>query len=69
MLYINVLSSHSQNEIFIRAGKPSLVRETSRFSVLETIKHPVLTAKKFKSPSGDSLSGVILAPSLEERLR
>lgn len=63
------VTSVSARYIEARLGKPSLVRETSRFSVLETIKHPVLTAKKFKSPSGDSLSGVILAPSLEERLR
>ncbi|XKL67925.1 hypothetical protein PGB90_003416 [Kerria lacca] len=52
-----------------RLGKPSLVRETSRFSFLETVRHPVLTIKKVKFGSGDTLSGVILAPKLEERLR
>lgn len=51
------------------AGKPSLVRETSRFSLLESLKHPILTMKKIKFKSGDTLSGVILAPQLEERLR
>lgn len=50
-------------------GKPSLVRETSRFSFLETLKHPIEAAKKLKNNSTDALSGVVLAPQLEERLR
>jgi ATPase family AAA domain-containing protein 3A/B len=52
-----------------RLGKPSLVRETSRFSVLEAFKHPIETAKKFKLKNQDALSGVVLSPKLEERLR
>lgn len=52
-----------------RLGKPSLVRETSRFTVLDTLKHPVEAAKKLKSKQTDALSGVVLAPKLEERLR
>ncbi|VVD02804.1 unnamed protein product [Leptidea sinapis] len=55
-----------------RIGKPTLVNETSRFSLLEAVKHPILTASKaisfFKKPS-DALAGVVLAPTLESRLR
>jgi len=52
-----------------RLGKPSLVRETSRFSVLEAFKHPINTVKRLKLKSQDALSGVVLSPKLEERLR
>lgn len=52
-----------------RLGKPSLVRETSRFSLLEAVRHPIETLKKIKTKEQDALSGVILAPKLEERLR
>ncbi|KAG8266624.1 ATP binding [Homalodisca vitripennis] len=52
-----------------RLGKPSLVRDTSRLSLLESVRSPVETVKKLKPVSGDALSGVVLAPSLEERLR
>uniref|UniRef100_A0A8D3C866 ATPase family AAA domain containing 3A n=1 Tax=Scophthalmus maximus TaxID=52904 RepID=A0A8D3C866_SCOMX len=49
-----------------RLGKPSLVRETSRFTVAEAIKHPV---KRLRSKPEDALKGVVLSPSLEERVR
>ncbi|XP_077266283.1 ATPase family AAA domain containing bor isoform X1 [Temnothorax americanus] len=52
-----------------RLGKPSLVRETSRFTVLDTVRHPIQAVKKLKTKQTDALSGVILAPKLEERLR
>ncbi|KAK0135840.1 ATPase family AAA domain-containing protein 3-A [Merluccius polli] len=52
-----------------RLGKPSLVRETSRITVGEAIKHPVKTAKRLKSKPQDALQGVVLSPSLEERVR
>ncbi|KAM3968557.1 ATPase family AAA domain containing bor [Aphomia sociella] len=55
-----------------RIGKPTLVNETSRFSLLEAVKHPILTVSKaissFRKPS-DALAGVVLAPTLEKRLR
>ncbi|KPI96115.1 PREDICTED: ATPase family AAA domain-containing protein 3-B [Papilio xuthus] len=55
-----------------RIGKPSLINETSRFSLLEAIKHPILTMSKavnrFRKPT-DALAGVVLEPSLERRLR
>ena len=52
-----------------RLGKPSLVRETSRFSVIDAVRHPVEAVKKLKEQKSDALSGVVLAPKLEERLR
>ncbi|XP_045542024.1 ATPase family AAA domain-containing protein 3A homolog [Papilio machaon] len=55
-----------------RIGKPSLINETSRFSLLEAIKHPILTMSKavnrFRKPT-DALAGVVLEPNLERRLR
>ncbi|XP_013861810.1 ATPase family AAA domain containing 3 [Austrofundulus limnaeus] len=52
-----------------RLGKPSLVRETSRFTVGEAIKHPIKTVRRLKSKPQDALEGVVLNPSLEERVR
>ena len=52
-----------------RLGKPSLVRDTSRFSVFETFKHPIETVQKFRNKPQDALSGVVLEPNLEARLR
>lgn len=41
-----------------RLGKPSLVRETSRFSLLDTLIHPVQNAKKITAKAApDALSG------------
>ncbi|CAO2590280.1 ATPase family AAA domain-containing protein 3 [Lemmus lemmus] len=53
-----------------RLGKPSLVRETSRISVLETLRHPIqqVSRRLFSRPQ-DALEGVILSPSLEARVR
>lgn len=52
-----------------RLGKPSLVRETSRFSLIDAAKHPIQAVKKIREKQTDALSGVVLAPKLEERLR
>ncbi|GAB1600476.1 ATPase family AAA domain-containing protein 3-like [Argonauta hians] len=57
------------NFIQARLGKPSLIRETSRFSVIETFKHPIKTYKRVVSKAEDSLKGIILEPNLETRLR
>lgn len=45
------------------------MRETSRFSFLEALKHPIQQLKNMRTQVGDALSGVVLAPKLEERLR
>ncbi|XP_010879760.1 ATPase family AAA domain containing 3 isoform X2 [Esox lucius] len=52
-----------------RLGKPSLVRETSRITVLEALKHPVKMSKRLTSKPQDALEGVVLSPNLEERVR
>uniref|UniRef100_T1GHF2 AAA+ ATPase domain-containing protein n=1 Tax=Megaselia scalaris TaxID=36166 RepID=T1GHF2_MEGSC len=52
-----------------RIGKPSLVGETSRFAMLDAIRHPITYAKKLKSKPADALQGVVLEPKLEARLR
>lgn len=50
-------------------GKPSLVRETSRFSPLELFQHPIQIVKRLFRKQEEALSGVVLHPKLEERLR
>eukprot|EP00105_Crassostrea_gigas_P014828 XP_011431633.1 PREDICTED: ATPase family AAA domain-containing protein 3 [Crassostrea gigas] len=52
-----------------RLGKPSLVRETSRLTAGEVIKHPIKTTKRLLNKPEDALKGIILKPELEERLR
>lgn len=52
-----------------RISKPSLVRETSRFTVSEGLRHPIRTTKRFFSKPEDSLRGVVLKPVLEKRIR
>ncbi|VDI40040.1 ATPase family AAA domain-containing protein 3A/B, partial [Mytilus galloprovincialis] len=52
-----------------RLGKPSLVRETSRLTAVEAVKHPIKTVKRMVTKPEDALKGIILKPSLEERLR
>lgn len=49
-------------------GKPSLVRETSRFSLLESVRHPILTFKELRTKKSSALKDVILPPKLESRL-
>lgn len=53
-----------------RLGKPSLIRETSRTTLLSALRSPVMTVRrKFFSKAEDSLQGVVLEPALESRLR
>merc|ERR1719447_705411 len=52
-----------------RLGKPSLVRDTSRTPLFEVAKHPVKTIKKKMEKPQEALSGIVLAPELESRLR
>lgn len=46
-----------------RLGKPSLVRDTSRVTPLETIKHPIKTIQTLFRKADDPLKGVILSVS------
>eukprot|EP01039_Chlorochromonas_danica_P006414 gene6414-7071_t len=54
-----------------RLGKPSLVRDTSRTSVLHTVKHPVVAAKRFFSSKNaeNALKDIVLDNALETRLK
>lgn len=65
-------TSVSARFIEARIGKPTLVNETSRFSLLETLKHPIITTSRaiasFRKPT-DALAGVVLSPGLERRVR
>ncbi|GCB77681.1 hypothetical protein scyTo_0020020, partial [Scyliorhinus torazame] len=52
-----------------RLGKPSLVRDTSRITLVEGLKHPIKVGKRLMSKPQDALEGVVLSPKLEERVR
>ncbi|XP_071945632.1 ATPase family AAA domain-containing protein 3-like [Antedon mediterranea] len=52
-----------------RLGKPSLVRETSRINFLQGLRHPILVGKRLFTKAEDALQGVVLKPTLEEKLR
>ena len=53
-----------------RLGKPSLIRETSRTTLLTALRSPISTIRRsFFSKAEDSLKGVVLEPNLEARLR
>ena len=55
-----------------RLGKPSLVRETSRFTASQFTRNPWETAKRtfgIGMNSADALKGIVLEETLESRLR
>ncbi|KAL4842499.1 hypothetical protein H8958_011392 [Nasalis larvatus] len=52
-----------------RLWKPSLVSETSSITVLEALQHPFQVSRRLFSRPQDVLEGVVLHPSLEERVR
>eukprot|EP00586_Coscinodiscus_wailesii_P013050 CAMPEP_0172501186 /NCGR_PEP_ID=MMETSP1066-20121228/147083_1 /TAXON_ID=671091 /ORGANISM="Coscinodiscus wailesii, Strain CCMP2513" /LENGTH=561 /DNA_ID=CAMNT_0013275833 /DNA_START=352 /DNA_END=2037 /DNA_ORIENTATION=+ len=55
-----------------RLGKPSLVRETSRVTVSQLVKHPVTSTKRLTGlgmESQDALSGIVLEDNLDTQLR
>lgn len=65
----NIVFNFMKLKLFFSiSGKPSLVRETSRFSLLETVRHPILTLKELKTKKSSALKDVILPPKLESRL-
>lgn len=53
-----------------RLGKPSLVRDTSRRTAVQVLKNPVPSIRRLLSTTKaeDALKGVILEPSLTQRL-
>lgn len=54
-----------------RLGKPSLVRETSRSNILNTIRHPIQAIRSYMTAvEGEkALKNIVLEPSLENRLK
>uniref|UniRef100_A0A8C4WZ70 ATPase family AAA domain containing 3A n=1 Tax=Eptatretus burgeri TaxID=7764 RepID=A0A8C4WZ70_EPTBU len=52
-----------------RLGKPALVRDTSRITLLETLKHPITVGRRLFSKPLDALEGVVLSPKLESQVR
>mmetsp|Transcript_51914 Transcript_51914/g.78842 ORF Transcript_51914/g.78842 Transcript_51914/m.78842 type:complete len:576 (-) Transcript_51914:16-1743(-) len=55
-----------------RLGKPSLVRETSRFTVSQLARHPIQTTKRFLGVGRnetDALKGIVLEKDLDSQLR
>lgn len=62
-------TSVTANYIEARLGKPSLVRDTSRLTVFQVAKHPVDSVKKVLAKPQNALSGIVLDPALEARLR
>ncbi|KAL7437758.1 hypothetical protein ACHAXM_005827 [Skeletonema potamos] len=55
-----------------RLGKPSLVRETSRVTVSQMLKHPISSVKRLTGigmQSQDALKGIVLEESLDSQLR
>lgn len=49
-----------------RLGKPSLVRETSRLTPFELLKHPVVSARQLMRKADDPLKGIVLNVSCRE---
>lgn len=52
-----------------RLGKPSLVRETSRYSAGEAFRHPFKFVRKLFTRPQDPMKGIVLQPKLEQRVR
>lgn len=55
-----------------RLGKPSLVRETSRFAVSQLIREPIATGRRFFGvgrSETDALKGIVLENDLDAQLR
>lgn len=42
-----------------RLGKPSLIRETSRLSLFQTIRHPVVALRRLFAQPSDPLAGIV----------
>ena len=42
-----------------RLGKPSLIRETSRLSLFQKFRHPVVSVKRLFARPSDPLAGIV----------
>jgi len=55
-----------------RLGKPSLVRDTSRFTMTQLVRQPWYTFKRtfgIGQSASDALKGIVLEPTLDKQLR
>ncbi|XP_065889955.1 ATPase family AAA domain-containing protein 3-like [Dysidea avara] len=52
-----------------RLGKPALIRETSRMSFTQALKHPIKVYSRYFSKPQDALQGIILKPNLADRVQ
>merc|ERR1719354_1029087 len=52
-----------------RIRKPSLVRDTSRVTLFNTIRHPIKAIKRLALKPNDALKGIVLEPTLNQRLQ
>ena len=46
-----------------RLGKPSLIRETSRLSFLQSLRHPIKATKRIMARPSDPLAGIVFEVS------
>ena len=42
-----------------RLGKPALIRETSRLSFFQTLRHPLLAVRRLFAQPSDPLAGIV----------
>ena len=42
-----------------RLGKPSLIRETSRLSLIQSFRHPIQAIKRIFARPSDPLAGIV----------
>jgi len=52
-----------------RIRKPSLVRDTSRVTLFNTVRHPIKAVKRIFTKPDDALKGIVLEPTLNRRLQ
>jgi len=52
-----------------RLGKPSLVRDTSRLTLLTGLRHPIQAIKRLTVNPDNALKGIVLEPNLNKRLQ
>jgi len=54
-----------------RLGKPSLIRDTSRISPLQILRHPIQSFKTWRKQdnSKDLMKNIVLSPTLTERMQ
>ena len=47
-----------------RLGKPTLIRDTSRLTPLEVLRHPIKTVRQLTASAVDPMQGVVLSVSV-----